>query len=169
MPRLLVLLRLSQTNQMASQGSPAQGQMNTQELAFWVRNWVHYDNLASGLYRQTINARKVREDFEGKILGSLKASNMENAVIQIAGGRLVVHEERHNQPLTLGRIEDLLHSYFVAKGIPDDTQNMMKHFRKQREYDVHKKLKKQIGAAPLPPLPPVPAAPPSSPTQPSLK
>jgi hypothetical protein len=154
---------------MASQASPAQGQMNTQELAFWVRNWVHYDNLASGLYRQTINARKVREDFEGKILGSLKASNMENAVIQIAGGRLVVHEERHNQPLTLGRIEDLLHSYFVAKGIPDDTQNMMKHFRKQREYDVHKKLKKQIGAAPLPPLPPVPAAPPSSPTQPSLK
>ena len=157
---------------MASQGPyPAQnqGQMNTQELAFWVRNWVHYDNLSTGLYRQTINARKVREDFEGKILGSLKASNMENAVIQIAGGRLVIHEERHNQPLTLGRIEDLLHSYFAGKGIPDDTQNMMKHFRKQREYEVHKKLKKQIGAAPLPPLPPVPPAPPSTPTQPSLK
>lgn len=145
---------------MASQGPyPAQSQMNTQELAFWVRNWVHYDNLASGLYRQTINARKVREDFETKILGSLKESNMENAVIQIAGGRLVVHEERHNQPLTLGRIEDLLHSYFVSKGAPDDTQNIMKHFRKQREYEVHKRLKKQSGpVAPLPPLPPVPAA-----------
>jgi len=164
-----VLPRLSQTNQMASLGSPAQGQMNTQELAFWVRNWVHYDNLATGLYRQTINARKVREDFEGKILDSLKSSNMENAVIQIAGGRLVVHEERHNQPLTLGRIEDLLHSYFASKGLPDDSQNMMKHFRKQREYEVQKRLKKQIGAAPLPPLPPIPAAPPSTPTQPSLK
>jgi hypothetical protein len=150
---------------MASQGPyPAQNQMNTQELAFWVRNWVHYDNLASGLYRQTINARKVREDFETKILGSLKESNMENAVIQIAGGRLVVHEERHNQPLTLGRIEDLLHSYFVGKGSPDDTQNIMKHFRKQREYEVHKRLKKQSGAvAPLPPLPPVGTS------QPSLK
>jgi hypothetical protein len=85
---------------------------------------------------------------------------MENAVIQIAGGRLVIHEERHNQPLTLGRIEDLLHSYFVSKNLPDETQNMMKHFRKQREYEVHKKLKKQNGpVAPLPPLPPVPPIP----------
>jgi hypothetical protein len=144
------------------QGSGPQGQrqMNTQELAFWVRNWVHYDTLASGLYRQTINARRVREEFETKILNSLKASNMENAVIQIAGGRLVIHEERHNQPLTLGRIEDLLHSYFVSKNLPDETQNMMKHFRKQREYEVHKKLKKQNGPiAPLPPLPPVPPIP----------
>lgn len=153
---------MSQTNQMASSGPQGsvpqgQGQMNTQELAFWVRNWVHYDTLASGLYRQTINARRVREEFETKILNSLKTANMENAVIQIAGGRLVVHEERHNQPLTLGRIEDLLHSYFASKNLPDETQNMMKHFRKQREYEVHKKLKKQNGAAaPLPPLPPVP-------------
>ena len=144
--------------------------INTQELAFWVRNWVHYDNLATGLYRQTMNSRKVREEFEVKILDSLKASNMENAIIQIAGGRLVIHEERHNQPLTLGRIEDLLHGYFTSKGIPDDTQNMMKHFRKQREYEVHKKLKKHIGAnaAALPPLPPVPV--PVVPSgQPSLK
>lgn len=157
---------MSQTNQMASSGllPPAapQNQMNTQELAFWVRNWVHYDSLASGLYRQTINARRVREEFESKILNSLKASNMENAVIQIAGGRLVIHEERHNQPLTLGRIEDLLHSYFVSKNLPDETQNMMKHFRKQREYEVHKKLKKQNGpVAPLPPLPPIPSTPPT--------
>jgi len=146
----------------------ASGQMNTQELAFWVRNWVHYDNLASGLYRQTINARKVRDDFEVKILESLKASNMENAVIQIAGGRLVVHEERHNQPLTLGRIEDLLHSYFASKNLPDESQNMMKHFRKQREYEVHKKLKKQAAAAPLPALPPLPPVTPPVPAGPKV-
>ena len=82
--------------------------VNTQEIGFNVRNWVHYDNLAVGLYRQTINARKVRDEFETKILASLRSSNMENAVIQIAGGRLVVQEERHNQPLTLARIEELL-------------------------------------------------------------
>jgi hypothetical protein len=137
-------------------GPQGQGQMNTQELAFWVRNWVHYDTLASGLYRQTINARRVREEFETKILNTLKASNMENAVIQIAGGRLVIHEERHNQPHSLTRIEEILHTYFVSRNMPDDTANMMKFLKKQREFKVVSKLRKQSGPppAPLPPLPP---------------
>lgn len=130
--------------------------VNTQELAFLIRNWVHYDNLASSLYRQTTNARKVRDEFETKILQGLRSANMENAVIQIAGGRLVVHEERHNQPLTLGRLEEVLHGYFSSKpGSLDDTQNIMKFMRKQRGYEVVKRLKKQTGPAP-PPLPPPP-------------
>lgn len=129
--------------------------VNTQELAFLIRNWVHYDNLATTLYRQTTNARKVRDEFETKILATLRASNMENAVIQIAGGRLMVHEERHNQPLTLGRMEEFLHAYFLSKNAADDTQHIMKFMRKQRGYEVVKRLKKQTGAAP-PPLPPLP-------------
>jgi hypothetical protein len=142
---------------MTTPPAPLQPQppINTQELGFWVRNWVHYDNLATGLYRQTVNARTVRDEFEDKILANLHASHMENAVIQIAGGRLVVHEERHSQPMTLSRLEELLHSYFLSKNIPDDTQNIMKFMRKQRGYEVVKKLKKQTGPAP-PPLPPPP-------------
>ncbi len=130
--------------------------VNTQEIGFNVRNWVHYDNLAVGLYRQTINARKVRDEFETKILASLRSSNMENAVIQIAGGRLVVQEERHNQPLTLARIEELLHMYFVNKNMPDDTGNIMKFIKKQRGFEIQKKLRKQAGAAPPLPPPPTP-------------
>lgn len=125
----------------------------TQDLAHLVRNYVHYDNLATGLYRQTVNARKVRDDFEGKILTNLRTHNMENAIIQIAGGRLVVHEERHNQPITLGRMEELLHSYYLSHNMPDDTQNIMKYMKKQRGYEVVKRLKKQSGTTP-PPLPP---------------
>lgn len=128
---------------------------NTNELAHYVRNYVHYDNLATGLYRQTVNARKVRDDFEEKILGNLRTHNMENAVIQIAGGRLVVHEERHNQPITLGRMEELLHAYFISKNIPDDTQNIMKFMKKQRGYETVTRLKKQTGPPPTP-LPPAP-------------
>jgi hypothetical protein len=128
---------------------------NTQDLANFVRNYVHYDNLATGLYRQTVNARKVRDDFEGKILTNLRTHNMENAIIQIAGGRLVVHEERHNQPITLGRMEELLHSYYLSHNLPDDTQNIIKYMKKQRGYEVVKRLKKQAGPAPAP-LPPVP-------------
>ena len=131
--------------------------INTQELGFWVRNWVHYDNLATSLYRQTANSRKVRDEFEVKILESLRSSQMENAVIQIAGGRLVVTEERHNQPLTLTRLEELLISYYASKGPGslDETQSILKFFRKQRGYEVHKKLKKQLAVPPLP-GPPVP-------------
>jgi hypothetical protein len=103
--------------------------VNTQEIGFLVRNWVHYDNLA-----------------------------LENAMIQIAGGRLMVQEERHNQPLTLSRIEEILHLYFTNKNMPDDTANIMKFMKKQRGFEVHKKLRKQSGTG-APPLPPPPAPP----------
>lgn len=137
--------------------------MSTTELAVWVRNWVHYDNLALGLNRQAQNARHLREDFEVKVMDYLKANSMENAVIQIAGGRLVVNEEKHSQPLTLLRIEELLHGYYTAKGTPDESQNVMKFIRKQRGFEVTKKLKKQAGITPpLPQPPPLPPALPPS-------
>ena len=129
--------------------------VNTTELANWVRNWVHYDNFATSMYRQTANARKVRDEFEEKILGSLRVSKMENAVIQIAGGRLVVNEERHSQPLTFTRMEEHLHAYFASKGQADETDSIVKFMKKQRGYEVHKKLKKITG--PLPP--PIPSPP----------
>jgi hypothetical protein len=127
--------------------------INSQEIGFLVRNWVHYDNLATGLYRQTINARKVRDEFETKILEGLRTSNMENAVIQIAGGRLIVQQERHNQPLSLTRIEEVLHAYYVSKNLPDYTANVMKFMKKQRGFEVVKKLRKQSGPQ-VPALPP---------------
>jgi hypothetical protein len=130
---------------------------NNQDLAYWVRNWVHYDNLATSLYRQTSNARKVRDDFEEKILTALRAQNMENAIIQIAGGRLLVQEEKHAAPFTLARLEELLHHYHKQKGGQDETESIVKFVRKHRAYEISKKLKKQNGTvAPLPPLPPVP-------------
>lgn len=135
--------------------TPAPTPIDTQEIGFLVRNWVHYDNLATGLYRQTVNARKLRDEFETKILDSLRASNMENAVIQIAGGRLIVQQERHNQPLSLTRIEEILHTYYVSRNMPDDTPNIMKFMKKQRGFEVVKKLRKQAGpVAALPPPPP---------------
>ena len=143
--------------------------MNTSDLAVWVRNWVHYDNLALGLNRQAQNARHLREDFEVKVMNYLKANAMENAVIQIAGGRLVVNEEKHSQPLTLIRIEELLHGYYTAKGATgalDESQNIMKFIRKQRGFEVVKKLKKQAGGitpALPPPLPQLGELPPSTP------
>jgi hypothetical protein len=87
---------------------------------------------------------------------------MENAIIQIAGGRLVINEERHSQPLTLHRIEELLRSYYIAKGASaaghlDETPNIMKFIKQQRGFEVNKRLKKQAGAPPAP-LPPPPSS-----------
>lgn len=132
--------------------------MNISDMANWVRNWVHYDNLALGLNRQATNARRLREDYETKIIGNLQSNSMENAVIQIAGGRLTVNEERHSQPLTLTRLEEILRGYYANKGATgplDETAEIMKFLRKQRGFEITKKLKKTT-VAPLPPLPPLP-------------
>lgn len=149
---------------MAAPGPTGNQQANTTDLAYNVRNWVHYDNLATSLYRQTSNARKVRDDFEDKIMQSLRAQNMEHAIIQIAGGRLLVQEEKHAAPFTLARLEELLHDYYKHRGGQDETENIVKFVRKHRAYEITKKLKKQAGpVAPLPPLPPLapPFAPPT--------
>jgi hypothetical protein len=134
--------------------------MNTNELGNWVRNWVHYDNLALGLNRQATNARKVRDDYEDKIIGNLQQNHMENAIIQIAGGRLVINEERHSQPLTLHRIEEMLRAYYITKGAQgqmDETPMIMKFIKQQRGFEVNKRLKKQAGIVPGPlPAPPAP-------------
>ena len=134
--------------------------MNTQELGNFVRNWVHYDNLASSLSKQTQNARKIRDTFENKSLEDLRTHNMESAVIQIQGGRLLVAEERHNQPLTYTRLEESLKAFFIEKQkaagrpIVDDTAAILKFMKSHREVEVVKKLKKQASVPPLPPLPP---------------
>ena len=124
-----------------------------------VRNWVHYDNLTTSLSKQTQNARKIRDEFESKILQQLHVHNMETAVIQIQGGRLVVSEERHTNPLTLSRIEETLHAFYAdqnTKGrpMPDMSDLIMKFLKTNRGSDVVKKLKKQVSVPPLPQLPP---------------
>jgi len=131
-------------------------QINTQDLANLVRNWVHYDNLASSLSKQTTNSRRVRDDYEATILKLLQASNLENAIIQIAGGRLVVSEEKHSTPLSVSRLTELLHGYYAEKGGVDETPAILKHIKAARAADVNVKkcLKKQAAVPPLPPPPP---------------
>lgn len=119
--------------------------LNTNEFAHLVRNWVHYDNLATNLNRQVQNARKLKDDFEQQIIGMLRGNKMEKAVIQIAGGRLLVAEEKHTNPLTLSRIEELLHAYYGRKptGTTDETPEIMKFLRSQRGFETNLRLKKQ--------------------------
>jgi hypothetical protein len=131
--------------------------MNTQELANSVRHWVHYDNLCSSFSKQSQNARRIRDEFEEKIVNQLVSNNMENAVIQIQGGRLSIVEEKHTQPLSLSRIEESLKEYFSKPGAgPDQSANIMKFLKNSRGVETSKKLKKQVATPALPPVPPGP-------------
>lgn len=123
-------------------------------IGSFVRNWLHYDGLASSFYRQSTRARQVRDDFETKIIDTLRNNRMENAVIQINGGHLNLVEERNPRQLTLPRIEELLRGYYARRGGKDETPEIMAYIRGNREVDTVVKLRKSstVGS-PLPPLP----------------
>jgi hypothetical protein len=55
-----------------------------------------------------------------------------------------VHTEKHTQPLTLTRLEDLLHEYYSKKplGSNDETYDIIKHIRSSRQYTSKRTLKK---------------------------
>jgi Family of unknown function (DUF5760) len=120
-------------------------QLDRQELATLVRNWVHQDTLVSQLNKEVGQARAARDQYEERILGLLRRANLENAVLQIAGGRLLVADDRHSQPLTFKTLESLLHAYFLSKPTSgaDETAAILKYIRENRSVDVSKRLKRQ--------------------------
>jgi hypothetical protein len=110
----------------------------------WIQNWVHYDNLANAHSRQCINARKLKDDYESHIINSLKGTTHENMIIQINSGRLQIMNEKHSQPLTLGKLQEILHDYYKHShptGL-DETNTIIKYIRENKGYIVTKKLKK---------------------------
>jgi hypothetical protein len=119
-------------------------QVNTQVLGAMIRSWVHFDNLAATFARQTQQARSARARWEEQILENLRETKMTNAIIQIAGGRLTVHEEKHSQALTLQRLESLLHDYFGKKapGSDDETADILAFIKANRGSTIETRLKK---------------------------
>lgn len=120
-------------------------------IGMYVRNWVHYDNLASSFYKQSIGARKIKDDYENKIIGHLRQTGMENAIIQTSGGgRMSVIEDKKPSPLSLTRIEDLLHAYYRTRGGKDETLDIMQFIKANRGYECKKCLRKSF----IPAIPP---------------
>ena len=105
---------------------------NPNDIAHLIRNWIHYDNMASSFYKQTLNARKIRSDYETKIQSNLNQNKMMNAVIQINGGKLGLIEEKSPAPLSFQKIEDLLHNYFKHKKQPDITDDILEYIKQNR-------------------------------------
>ena len=121
-----------------------------EDIASLIRNYVHYDNLASQFYKQTQNARAVRDDYEKRVIDELKKNNMDNAIIQIVGGKLKMVEEKHSSPLTFKSLEESLHNYYSNKKKVDETSDLLKFVKGSRTVETSYRLKK------IPQLPPQP-------------
>ena len=121
-----------------------QTSLDLQSLGNLVRSWVHYDTLIANFNRQLQNTRKERDVFEKQIIQTMKNSNYEKAVIQISGGKLLLADEKHSQPLTFTSLEALLHEYFNQKpaGKEDETTAILKFIKENRTVHTELKLKK---------------------------
>jgi hypothetical protein len=119
-------------------------EIKKKDLGEIVRSWLHFDNLAATFTRQAQQARSARFKWETQVIDYLKGANMMNAIIQITGGRLMVTEEKHAQPLTLQRLESLLHEYFNKRppGSTDETVDIMAYIKANRGATIETRLKK---------------------------
>lgn len=123
---------------------PAGAGMNTQQLANLVRYWVHYDSIVAGLNKDVKQARDARAGYEAQIITMLRASNLQHPVIQIGGGRLILTEEKHQAPLSFKTLETLLHQYYRTRpGSRDETPEILKFIRANREVEVSTTLRRQ--------------------------
>ena len=130
--------------------------MSSQEVATWVRNWVHYDNLAGNLNKQVTNARKIRETYETQIISALQRNHMENAVIKVSGGQITLAHEKTSAALTLSRIEEIAQKYFTLRGGADESEAFMRFLRKNRGTEETLRLKKVVVMPPTPTPTPTP-------------
>lgn len=80
-------------------------------IGTFVRNWLHYDKLVTSLSKQTSNTKKVRDEYEKKIIDYLQQHSMENAVIQTGSGLINIVSDHVPKQLSLTRIGSLLDEY----------------------------------------------------------
>ena len=116
-------------------------------IATYVRYWLHYGNMASSFFKQFGAVRKIRDDYEKQIIGLLQQNGMEKATIQINNGRINVSDKREPNQLSLSKVEELLHGYFMQRGGKDETMEIMTFIRSNRGYSTYKILK-QSGMTP---------------------
>jgi hypothetical protein len=126
--------------------------MNNDALAHNVRGWVHYDNLASDLHKQAINARKQRDAFEEQVQVLLKQQHMLNAVIQISGGQLQLQEDKATSGLTMKALQESVQGFFKNHPeIPNPdklTVELLNTIKQQRAVHTSLRLKKLKVAPP---------------------
>lgn len=120
--------------------------LDTERIGNLIRYWVYYDNEINTLNRQLRKLREDRQTTEAQILTGFQAARIPQPVIQIAGGRLMVAEDRHVQPLNFKTLESLLHQYYRQKvGAKDETDAIIKYIKASRDVTITPCLKRIVG------------------------
>ena len=137
-------------------GAPPPNQQN--ELPSLVRNFIHYDNLASNYSKQASGARNLRNEYESKVIHALRSHNMENAIIQVSGARLQLAEEKSAPSLSMPRLQQYLDRFYAQKGTGvNETEAILRFIRLQKVNDTQTVacLKKISIPANIPAPPPI--------------
>lgn len=117
--------------------------LNAQQVGNLVRYWVYYDTQIASLNRQIRKLREDKQMTESQIITSFQATRMPNPVIQIAGGRLVVGQERRTEPLTFKMLQTMLKQYFSQKvGARDETDAILSFIKERRDVTLSPSLKR---------------------------
>ena len=126
-------------------------QLDMKTFSEIVRTWVHNDTMLSGFNKQIKNIRDLRNKYEVEIIKLLEQSKKQNEIIQIAGGRLTIAEEKSSQPLSISSLKLLLQKYYRAKpGTKDESNEIMEFIRTQRTVQVSKCIKRKNTGDPPP-------------------
>jgi hypothetical protein len=88
---------------------------NLETIGNLIRHWVHYDNSINALNKQIRNLRELKGNYETQVIKSLQETSMKNPVIQIEGGRILLGEDKAQQPLSYTMLESMLNKYYAAK------------------------------------------------------
>jgi len=140
----------------------SQNNQNTQQagndvLVGFVRNYIHYDNLTNNYNKQVTGARKLKHEFEHKIIQYLRGNHMEHAVIQVSGARLQLSEEKTAPCMSASNMKKWLNDYYSQKGNSmNETDAILRYInlQKTKESQVSSCLKKIPLPVALPPPPP---------------
>ncbi len=118
---------------MAAPGLPNQ----SPDLSTLVRHYVHYDNLTNTYSKQATAARKLRDDFEDRVIQTLRSQHMDNAIIQVSGATLQLSSQKSTPSFTMPRLKQYLHQYFAQKGTGvDETDQIVRFLHLQKQNDT---------------------------------
>ena len=118
-------------------------QVNLETIGNLVRHWVHSDNTINDMNKKVKELRDTKNTYEQQILQLLKSSSIKQPVIQIAGGRILVAEDKTSQPLSFTMLETMLNNYYAAKpGSRPETKEILKYIRENRTSQVSPCLKR---------------------------
>jgi hypothetical protein len=106
---------------------------NPESIGKLIQYWVYYNNKIKAINGELRKLRATEDAYEKQILQQLQLSNMKNPVIQIGDGRIVIGQDKNQQPLSYGMLEKTLTKYYTLKpGAKNETQDILSFIRNER-------------------------------------